>query len=202
MQKMFGCALGAILATAVPANAAPQPTDESKTTATDPAALTVAHQILAIGFPAEKRSQMFSSVLDAINDQVRKSTANTGLTDDKDFRAILDRSSQRMWDAMKPIMNAALPDIFEGMARAYARNFSLSDLNALLAFVKTPAGQRFFERAPLILKDPDVQASQQRMMAQMMGKLPEMVRETHQDIDDYIAKKVKEKKTSEPKPVT
>jgi hypothetical protein len=202
MKTILGCALGALLAAGMPANAASVPPAEPKMTAVDPAALAIAHQILAIGFPAEKRSQMFSSVLDSITDQVRKSAPNLGLTKDKDLQALLDRSNQRMWDAMKPVMNAALPDIFESMARAYAREFSVDDLNALLRFVETPAGQRFMERAPLIMKDPDVQAAQQRMMAQMMGKLPEIMRQNHQDIEDYVAKKAKDRTASEPKPVT
>lgn len=202
MKMIFECALGSLLAAGMPANAASVPPAEPKMTAVDPAALAIAHQILAIGFPVEKRSQMLLSVVDSVNEQVRKSAQNSGLTKDKDLQAILDRSSQRMWDAMKPVMNAAIPDIFEGMARAYAREFSVDDLNALLRFVETPAGQRFIERSPLIMKDPDVQASQQRMMAQMMGKLPEIMRQNQQDIEDYVAKKARDQKPSEPKPVT
>ncbi len=202
MKTILGCALGALLAAGMPADAALLPQAEPKMTAVDPARLAIAHQILAIGFPAERRSQMLLSVLDSINDQVRKSAQNSGLTKDKDLQTIVGRSSQRMWDAMKPVMNAALPDIFESMARAYAREFSEDDLHAVLAFVKTRAGKRFFERAPLILKDPDVQASQQRMMAQLMGKVPEIMRQNHQDIEDYVAKKAKDHKASEPKPVT
>ena len=202
MKMILGCALGALLAAGTPVSAASPPQAQSKTTAVDPTALAIAHHILAIGFPAEKRSQMLSSVLDSLNDQVRKSAQNSGLTKDKDLQAILDRSTQRMWDAMKPVVNAALPDIFESMARAYAREFSVDDLNALLRFVETPAGQRFIERGPLIMQDPDVQASQQRMMAQMTGKLPEIIREDQQDIEEYVAKKAKDQKASEPKPVT
>lgn len=202
MKTIFVCTMGALLIAAVPAHAESQPSAVSKTSAVDPAALAVAHQILAIGLPVAKREKMFSSVIDSINDQVRKSTANSGFTNDKDFEGILDRSSQRMLEALKPIFNAALPDIFESMARAYAREFSVDDLNALLAFVKTPAGQHFFERGPLILKDPDVQASQQRMMTQAVGKLPEMMRQTTKEIEEYVAKKSKEQKAIEPKPVT
>jgi hypothetical protein len=172
------------------------------TTRVDPAALVFAHQILDIGIPPEKRSQMFASVIDSLNDQMRKNVQSLGLTKDKHFQALMDRSTQRMWDEVKPIMNAALPDIFEGMAHAYAREFSTDDLSALLAFVKTPAGQHFFERGPNILKDPDVQAAQQRMLAQLAGKLPEIMRQNKQDIADYLARKAKQEKAAAPKPVT
>ena len=202
MNQILTPMLAALFVVAAPVSAAPQPAPKTNPTQVDPGALAIAHQILAIGIPAEKRSQMFTSVLDSLSEQVRKSAAGLSPTKDKDFQAILDRSTQRLWDGMKPIMNAALPDIFESMARAYARDFSVDDLNALLAFVKTPAGQHFFERSPLILKDPDVQASQQRMMAQIGEKLPGIMRQDKQDIEDYLAKKAKEEKASEPKPVT
>ena len=202
MNQILTPMLAALFVVAAPVSAAPQPAPKANLAPVDPAALAIAHQILAIGIPAEKRSQMFTSVLDSLSEQVRKSAAGLSPTKDKDFQAILDRSTQRLWDGMKPIMNAALPDIFESMARAYARDFSVDDLNALLAFVKTPAGQHFFERSPLILKDPDVQASQQRMMAQIGEKLPGIMRQDKQDIEDYLAKKAEEEKASEPKPVT
>ena len=202
MKTILGPVLGALIVVSAPAGAAAQGAVAAKATAVDPAALALAHQILDIGIPAEKRSQMFASVMDSLIGQTRKATENLGLTRDKDFQALMDRSSQRMWDQMKPIMNAALPDIFESMAHAYARQFSTDDLTALLAFVKTPAGQHFFERSKEILKDPDLQAAQQRMAAQLSGKLPEILRQNKQDIEDYVARKAKQEKAAEPKPVT
>ena len=127
----------------------------------------------------------------------------TGLANkDKEFQTILDRSTQRMFDQLKATIDSALPDYFESMARAYARDFSPDDLKAILAFVKTPAGQRYFARAPLILKDPDVQASGQRMTAQLFAKLPEITRENKRDIDDYVARTAKQAKPAAAKPVT
>jgi hypothetical protein len=201
MKKILGPLLGALLIAAMPVSAQAQPASAPKAEGVNPASLAIAHQILSIGMPPENRSQMLGSVVDSLVEQIRKSSENLGLTKDKDFQAVMDRSTHRMWDEMKPIMNAALPDIFENMAHAYAREFSIDDLNALLAFVKTPAGQHFFERAPMILKDPDVQAANQRMIAQFAGKMPEIMRENQQDIEEYVARKQKEKKTAEPVPI-
>jgi hypothetical protein len=214
MRRLVGLVLGAISIVAVPAGAAAQPQTAALAPAAparasaanpaplDPAALAVAHQIIAIGMPVEKRSQMFTSLMNTLAEQTRKSTENLAFSKDKDFQALLDRSVQRMWDETRPIMTAALPDIYESMARAYARDFSIDDLNALLGFVKTPAGQHFFERSPLILKDPDVQAAQQRMVAQLMTKLPEITRENMQDVEDYVARKSKQAKPASTTPVS
>jgi hypothetical protein len=197
MNKLLGPVLGAVLLGAsAPAISAPQPQPAPPAAApVDPASLALARQILTIGIPPEKRVQMFSSIIDSISDQARKSMEALPFAKDKDFKALMDRSTQRMWGEMKPIMTAALPDIFESMARAYAREFSADDLNAMLAFARTPAGQHFFERSPLILKDPDVQAANQRMSAQMLTKLPEIMRENRQDIEDYVAKHPAQKET-------
>jgi hypothetical protein len=47
-----------------------------------------------------------------------------------------------------------------------------------------------------------VQAAQQRMLAQLAGKLPEIMRQNKQDIADYLARKAKQEKAAAPKPVT
>ena len=200
MRKLLRPLLGACLIASAPA--ASQPLADAKATAVDPTSLAVAHQIIAIAFPPEKRSQMFASVVDSIVDHSRKAMEDLHFNTDKDFQAVIQRSTQRMFDQLKASINAALPDYFESMARAYARSFSPDDLITILAFVKTPAGQHYFERAPLLLKDPDVNAANQRMVAQLMGKMPEISRENRQDIEDYVARKAKQQKGADPKPVT
>jgi hypothetical protein len=170
----------------------------TKGTPVDPASLAVAHQILTIAFPPEKRVQIFGSHIDLIVREARKSMQNLEFSKDKDFQAIVDHSTQRMFDELKSSLEGALPDYFESMEHAYARTFSADDLNAILAFVKTPAGQHYFERAPFLLKDPDVEAATQRMMTQLAAKLPEITRENKQDVADYLARKAKEEKGAKP----
>ena len=145
---------------------------------------------------------MFASVMDSIVDQSRKAMEDVHFTTDKEFQTLIDRSTQRMFDQLKAAATAALPDYYGSMARAYARIFSRDDLSAILAFVKTPAGQHYFERGPLLFKDPDVIAAGQRMMAQIMGKKPEIDRENKRDIEDYIARKAKQEKGVDAKPVS
>lgn len=215
-MKTILCALaGASLAVSVPAAAVaqtaadrqPQTAPATPTPApaslgpVDPASLALAHQIITLAFPPAKRADMMSSMIDSLLDQARNSLQDDKLTQDKDFQALLDRSTQRMFDQMKASLNTALPDYFESMERAYARDFSRDDLTAILAFVKTPAGQRYFERAPQIVKDPDVQAVSRRMTSELLGKLPELQQELVRDVQDYISKK-KEKKAAASVPVS
>src|SRR5438874_13763829 len=101
MKTILGPVLGALIVVSAPAGAAAQGAVAVKATAVDPAALALAHQILDIGLPAEKRSQMFGSLLDSFSGQIRMATENLGLTKDKDFQTLMDRSTQRMCDRMK-----------------------------------------------------------------------------------------------------
>ncbi|HEX4736522.1 MAG TPA: DUF2059 domain-containing protein [Allosphingosinicella sp.] len=200
MKRLFAFGLGACGVALVPTTLAAQAADSFAPTAVgiatpkdndtlDPASLAIARQILTIAFPPEKRVQMYRDVMQAIVDQSIKAVGDPGTVKDKDFQAILDRSTRRAFEQLTEAIIAASPDYFECMARAYARGFSRDDLNAVLAFVRTPAGQRYFERAPLLLKDPDVQAASQRMMAKVIERAPEITRETAQEIEAYRARK-------------
>ena len=189
-----------IAATPTQAIAAPASSQAPRVGDVDPVSLELAHQILDIGYPPADRAQMFASVMKSLPDQARANMAQFGLSGDRDFQAVMDRATERMYAQMNATMTASLPDIFESMAHAYARMFSRDDLAAMLAFAKTPAGQHFFQRSPNILTDPDVQAANQRMTAKLMTKLPDIVRQNQQDIEDYVAKKGK--LTDAYKPVT
>lgn len=210
MPKILNAFLGATLIVSAPAAAAtqakpaPSKPAEKATAATpvDPASLALAHQILAIGFPPEKRSQMFTSMMNSIVAQLRKSMDKYQAAGDKDMQAVADRSMGRMYDQIQVIFQANLPDYFDSMAHAYARLFSPDDLAAILAFVKTPAGQHFFEQSSKIMQDPDVQAENQKIMAQLMTKLPEIQREMVKDVADYVAKKEKQDKPAAAPPVS
>lgn len=205
MNKFLVSAAGALLAASTAAGAAPQtaPTaPETKPAALDPGSLALAHQVVTIAYPPDKRSQMYASIMDSIVAQTRKNVQSKVATGDKDFDAILDRSMQRMYDQMKAVMNASIPDYFQAFERAYARDFSRDDLQAILAFAKTPEGHHFFERSPLLLKDPDVQAATQRMQTQLFARMPEIQRQVMKDVQDYVARKASQEKAAAPTPVS
>ena len=198
MNSKIWVLVGAMLLVSAPANASPPAAAPAPAAATapDPGSLALAQQILAIAFPPGKRFEMYASVMDSIVGQARKSMQSHMGSDDKDFEAMVDQSTQRMYDELKANVDASIPDYFESFAHAYAREFSRKDLEAILAFVKTPTGQHYFARAPELLSDPDVQAANKRMMDRLLAKLPEIQRQTMQDVEDYIAKKKDQRPTS------
>jgi hypothetical protein len=205
MKTILAPLAGSLLLLSQPASAAPAaepPPHPAPAAALNPESLAVAHQILDTAFPPAKRMQMFGSMIDSLTEQMKSAVPSSQFSNDKDFQALLDRSQARMFAELKAATQDAIPDYFEAMARAYARDFSLDDLDAILAFAKTPTGQHFFERSTQILKDPDVQAASQRMSAKLMAKLPEITRQSMQDVEDYVAKKQKEEQAAKPTPVS
>lgn len=185
--------LSAALPLAMPAEAAAPSATADEAAVLGPTSLSLAHDILNYAFPPEKRADMMDSVMDSIIEQTRKNVPSSTFTDDKDFQAVLDHSLRRMQEELKATVREGVPDYFESFARAYARDFSREDLEAIDAFVKTPAGQHYFARAPDLLNDPDVQAASARMSAKLLARLPALQRETMRDIQDYIDKKQQEK---------
>jgi hypothetical protein len=65
-------------------------------------------------------------------------------------RAEVDRE----YDALVPVMlegfRARLSEMSDAVALIYANNFSTEDLQALIAFYKTPTGQRMLEKLPSV----------------------------------------------------
>ena len=207
MRKLLWPIAGAMLVASVPARSAPAhspaaPTAAAKPAPLDPASIAIAQQILEIAFPPTKRSEMYASIMDSVVEQSRKAMEAQGGSGDEQFDALVNRSVDRMYAEMTATLNESIPDVFASFARAYARDFSRDDLDAILAFVKTPAGQRYFQRAPYLLKDPDVQAAMERSMTQLAKKLPEIQKETTRDVEDYVAQKEKAKKAAAPVPVS
>ena len=202
MKKYLGPIFGALLAISLPGAATAQDAPKATGAATvNPASLALARQILTVAFPPERREAMYARVMNSIVTQVRASMEKAHPSGDKEFDALVDREMHHMVDEMQQIVDAHIPDYFEGMARAYSRSFSPDELKQILAFAQTPTGQRYFQRSTTLVQDSDVAAANQRMMADMQAKLPEMTRQMMEDVKAYVAKKDEKKQSSVLEPV-
>ncbi|HVX75674.1 MAG TPA: DUF2059 domain-containing protein [Bradyrhizobium sp.] len=91
---------------------------------------------------------------------------------------------ERDYDALVPIiqdkMMARITDLEGSIVAVYAGNFSAAELHDLIAFYKTPTGQKLLEKTPLI--------AQQTMAAgRKFGEVAG--REAHQEMVDELRKK-------------
>ena len=192
--------LAAFLSGASPALAEPTPADPPASeaapldpkaldqTALDSKALLLAHEILEIGMPPATRPAMFSGIMDAMRAQMRTAMSGKASAGDPEIAEIVNRSMDRMFSQLSVMMNAHLPDIFESMAHAYARQFSFDDLTQIRAFVGTSAGQHFFSRSALIVRDPDFMAANQRAMAEMIAIAPQLQQQMLKEIEAHALK--------------
>ncbi len=72
------------------------------------------------------------------------------------------------------VMAEVEPSYRAGLARAYAVRFSKEELLDLNAYFSTPVGSKYAAESYLIFADPQVMASMNEMMPNMMRRFPEM----------------------------
>ncbi|WP_114521079.1 DUF2059 domain-containing protein [Altererythrobacter sp. ZODW24] len=80
-------------------------------------------------------------------------------------------------DMVTNLMTEVEPSYRAGLARAYAKRFSASELTDLSDFFKTPTGAHYAAESMLIYTDPQVMSAMEEMMPAMMEMFPAMMTE-------------------------
>jgi hypothetical protein len=97
----------------------------------------------------------------------------------KEITALLDPKRKdriaQMADAVMPFVNKTMNKIEmpmrEGMARAYARKFTVAQLNEMNAFFATPTGALFAGESYILQADPEVMHAMVKAMPKMLEDL-------------------------------
>lgn len=163
----------------------------------DPQRLTLAQkttsQIMPDGIYAKMMNDLMGKVLGAFFKQpggmsdleislttgVEASEANLDEAKRKAITDLLDpnhtKRSTVMQDSLKPMMDKMArtiePPMREGLARAYARKFSVEQLTELNAFLATPTGSFYASESFLLQADPEVMQAVFSAMPAMLGDL-------------------------------
>jgi len=188
-ERLSGALCAALIAAlAVPYSASAAPGEVSSfSKGVNPAALTLAREIIALGYPVEARATMFSGALDAVMGQMREAR-DSGFGDDPAIKEIVDRHIRASETEMKALVQQHLPGLLDAIAIAYAREFSLKELQELRAFVGTPTGQRFFARSAALMQDPAVAAANQALMRDAFVQVQPMRKALEEELLDYFSK--------------
>jgi hypothetical protein len=181
MMRGIGLFLAAAAATSAAAPlVAAAPAAVSAPVDVEPARLAVAHGIVAKIFPAAQR--------DAIVEQMmRPMMAN--MTQALDQSADMKQAFAQKPELRKAMqdfliseqeraignLKTSLPILIDAMGRAYARRFSLEQLNDIGRFFDTPSGQAYISQSLTMMSDPDIQAAQRAMMMQSLEGMQERV---------------------------
>lgn len=161
----------------------------------DPQRLTLAQkttaQIMPDGIYAKMMNDLMGKVLGSLFAQpggmsdleislttgVEASEANLDEAKRKAITDLLDpnhaKRSTVMQDSLKPMMDKMArtiePPMREGLARAYARKFSVDQLTELNSFLATPTGSFYASESFLLQADPEVMQAVFSAMPAMLG---------------------------------
>lgn len=124
---MFAVILGSLL-----------PAASGAARADDASRLKLAREIVVVTHTADNMRKIMPTVMG----QVRTMLIQQHAGDKKMIDAVLNRSTQHIDEQIDGFVDLA--------AEVYAREFTEEDLQALLAFDHTPAGQHLIEKQPVI----------------------------------------------------
>jgi hypothetical protein len=152
----------------------------------DAEALALAREIVANGFPQEKRLQMMSGAMNAMMSQAM--AAQDSGNRSPEVQVIIDRHLSKIRDAILVVAEQHIPELFDSFAYGYAREFSVEELRSIRDFSATPAGQRFIMRGSAILSDPDVAAANQSYMKEALALIPQFKETLTKELEAYFKK--------------
>jgi len=182
MKAMVASIFGALLlAASAPSAAAPV----TSPPADQPAKLAEANAIIEIMFPPAERERTFDKLAADLAGQFRAGMPASASTD-PGFKAIVDQYLDRALQLQKPLLRKHLPAMFEAMALAYTREFSITELRNIHAFAETPAGRHYLSRSTAILSDPAVAKVNSEMIADAQKLSMALITEMKDELLAYL----------------
>jgi hypothetical protein len=101
-----------------------------------------------------------------------------------DEQAIMDRQQTKMMTIMKEELS--WDKLKDGFIQVYRDTFTQEEMDGIIAFYKSPAGQAFVDKQPALMKN--TMALMQQRMGPMMQKIQQMTEETAKEIKAAKAK--------------
>ena len=176
-----GAAMAGLLALCLPAT-------PSHAQAADPARLALGRQVVAVMYPPDKREAMMSDMVSALMGQIRGGTQLPPMFSEPGLKAIMDRAFASMPARLMPVISRHLPRMHEAIAAAYAREFTQAELNEIVAFARTPAGQHYFQRSGGLLSDRDVAAANTAYLGEAQQLNQQFSAQVKQEVTEYLNK--------------
>lgn len=173
---------GALVLVLSPLASADAQTASAQATAAapDPVRLAAAQALIERIMPAAQRDSMIEQMVRPMMENVRGAIFSgpkfeTARAENPKLAATIEAFMKDEFEHSIVTMKAAMPAMFDAMARAYARRFTLDQLQAIDVFFQTPAGHAYVTQAPLVMTDPDFLAVQRSMMADAMTGMQQRI---------------------------
>lgn len=126
--------------------------------AVDALRLAVAREVVALAWPPEQREAMMHKLMTAMTSQFKASVRLETITD-PGLKKIMEDYFDSIPTFLQPSVSDFLPKQMDAIAHAYARKFTLVELQDVRTFAQTPSGSRFLHESMDVMSDPDVAAA-------------------------------------------
>ena len=184
-------ALGALPGAAIAKTAKPSKPAPAAVAATpapvDPERLAVAQRIVAIIVPPEGRAATFANAARQVYAQYHVTPRFPAGVDDAGLKKLLDDFNAALPGKLAPVLAKHTPLITEALARAYAREFTVEELQAIEGFAQTPAGRHFAQRYNAILQDSEVTGADKAYLGELVGQAQAATKTLNAQVDAYLA---------------
>lgn len=173
--------------------AAPAPV-AAQAAAVDPARLKAAQALVDQVMPPAQREAMMRAIVTPMLGNMRQAMmanpdfAKMAASDPRVSEAVQHFAEKMIADSMADV-GRDMPKLMDAMAIAYARQFSVQQLDEVRAFYMSPTGRAFMSRLPEIMADPAVVQAQGAMMRAQMERMPARVKELTAEITKLEAEK-------------
>ncbi len=155
---------------AAPQPTAPAPVAPAATVAASER-LDLARRFVSLALPPERYMELMragaasglAETLAGLNDESAQAEGQADL--------------QRLFAQLEPVMQAQLPRVTEAYTNAYAREYSAAELQQLIAFAQTPAGQHYLARHDFVELDPAVTDAQMQVFEAIGPVMQQMQKE-------------------------
>lgn len=153
-----------------------------------PERLAAATRLMEATYPVGERDAYFEQLARPLMDNLVQ-----GVTADPEFQTELEQTAgakplfDRFVADVKQLsidsMRETMPETMTAMTKAYARIFSVEELDGMTRFFATPTGRAYLARLPDVMRDPDVAAAQQKSITTSNAKAMARVQQFVLDMD-------------------
>lgn len=149
-------------------------TVSAPTPAVDPARLTAAKRTIEAMMPPAQRNAMFEAMLNPMLANMQQAMLSrpdirTALAADPKAKATLDAFLAKQQQKTIELLQTELPGMFAIMERAYARRFTVAQLDEITAFFNTPTGRLYMDESMKMPADPELLGWQRQLMERSMA---------------------------------
>lgn len=200
-KAIFSIASAIGLMMMAPAALAEQP-GTSDVVAIDADRLATAEKTIDHIFPNGTYSRMMAATMDSTMDIVMDSIGNIPLRDlaaigglskskleklgpgtiteimaiyDPHYQERMERMMKSMSTEMSQLIAMFEPGMRKGLQRAYAKRFTVQQLEEMNMFFSTPTGKAYAAESLMMFVDPEVVSQMQAFMPEMMKQMPDIV---------------------------